>query len=344
MEQASLVVRILLAGVFLLSSLSKLLDRSSFQRSLVDFKVPRRLVKPLAYILPVIEAFAACALLIASTAVAGAVVLIGLLLVFTVVVTWNLYKGRTPNCGCFGVLSSDPISKKTLVRNAVLLGGATLVATASPSPSILNGIQAATGLDSVSIIVFSVGFVWLVGLTFLALQLLSQYGLLLNREGVLNAPHMPEAGIEIGNSAPEFEVEDAAGKPIALQTLLGRGQRLLFVFISTNCGPCEQILPQLSEWQRELQSAGVRLAIVSGGERDAILNKIQRYGLNNVLLDTQGSLLQSYQMMATPSAVVVGRDGKIASKTVLGESPIRDLVQSLQLHPTSQATELAAAD
>lgn len=344
MEQFSLIVRILLAGVFLLSSASKLLDRSSFQRSLADFNVPKRLVQPLSYILPVIEAFAAGALLIASTAVAGATVLIGLLVAFTVVVAWNLRKGRTPNCGCFGVLSNDPISKKTLVRNAVLLGGATLVATASPSPSILKEIQAATGLDSVSILVLSVGFVWLVGLTFLVLQLLSQYGILLNREGAINAPRVPEAGIAIGNSAPEFEIENAVGKPIALQTLLERGQKLLLVFISTNCGPCEQMLPQLNEWHQELQRAGVRLTIVSAGERDAILNKTRRYGLSNVLLDTQGSLLQSYQMMATPSAVVVGGDGKIASKTVLGENPIRDLVQSLRLHPTSQNTELVAAD
>ncbi len=70
------------------------------------------------------EAGAAIALIARPPLGAGAA---GLLLVaFTGVVTWALASDNQASCGCFGPLSSEPVSTATVVRNAGLLALAVL--------------------------------------------------------------------------------------------------------------------------------------------------------------------------------------------------------------------------
>ncbi len=56
----------------------------------------------------------------------GATVAGMLLVAFTGVVTWALASDKQASCGCFGPLSSEPVSTATVVRNAGLLALAVL--------------------------------------------------------------------------------------------------------------------------------------------------------------------------------------------------------------------------
>jgi len=73
----------------------------------------------------------------------------GLLLVaFTGVLTWALAADRQVSCGCFGPLSSEPVSSTTVFRNVVLLALAVMAGTrtnlAVPDLAALVAISVAT--------------------------------------------------------------------------------------------------------------------------------------------------------------------------------------------------------
>ena len=66
------------------------------------------------------ELGAAALVLVPATAWWGALVSLLLLASFTVAVSVNLGHGRTPECRCFGQLTSSTVGPATLIRNAVI--------------------------------------------------------------------------------------------------------------------------------------------------------------------------------------------------------------------------------
>jgi hypothetical protein len=124
LEPFLLGARLLLAAVFALSGLAKLADWGGSRRALVAFGVPVSFSSLLAALLPLAELAIAGLLLPADSARLGALGALILLLAFTTGIAANLFRGRTPECRCFGRLSSAPIGPGTLIRNLVF-GAAT---------------------------------------------------------------------------------------------------------------------------------------------------------------------------------------------------------------------------
>src|SRR3989442_5122353 len=120
MDIVLLLARFLLAVVFVVAGLAKLVDRAGSRQALIDFGVPARLVTPLAVLLPLAELAVAGALIPTASAWWGALGALALLLLFVVAIGYNLARGRTPDCHCFGQLQSAPAGWSTLVRNLVL--------------------------------------------------------------------------------------------------------------------------------------------------------------------------------------------------------------------------------
>ncbi|WP_232665273.1 MauE/DoxX family redox-associated membrane protein [Pseudonocardia sp. TRM90224] len=124
----------LLAAVFAVSSVGKLRSGAalrSFTRSVKDMDVlPAGAVGAVGVAVPVLEAVAAVALVVPATAVAGAVLALGLLAAFTVGVAAVLRRGTAASCLCFGV-TERPFGPRHLVRNGFLIAVALLAAVAS---------------------------------------------------------------------------------------------------------------------------------------------------------------------------------------------------------------------
>src|SRR5215213_3856997 len=127
MDAALLIARLVLAGVFTLAGLAKLSDLKGSRQAIIDFGVPSSIAAPLGLVLPVAELSVAATLLPASTAWWGALGALALLSVFVVGITYNLVRGRKPECHCFGQLHSAPAGWETLARNGVLTAVAGLV-------------------------------------------------------------------------------------------------------------------------------------------------------------------------------------------------------------------------
>ena len=114
------LARVLLAVVFAVAGLAKLADLAGSRQALRNFGVPALLVAPLGVLLPLAELAVAVALLPTLTAWGAAIGALALLFIFVAGISYNLARGRRPDCHCFGQLYSKPIGRSTLLRNLVL--------------------------------------------------------------------------------------------------------------------------------------------------------------------------------------------------------------------------------
>ena len=104
-----LIGRIVLATVFGVAGVAKLIDPLGSRKSLVDFGVPAFLARPVAMVLPAFELICAMALLRGRWAWFGASGALAMLLVFMAVIAISLARRRRPACHCFGQLHSAPV-------------------------------------------------------------------------------------------------------------------------------------------------------------------------------------------------------------------------------------------
>ena len=119
MEVILLLIRIILFGIFALAGIGKLLDLRGSEKAVKEFGVPEDLAKPFSVLLPVAEIFIAILLLFVQTSWLGAIGGFLLLLVFIGGMIFQMAKGNAPDCHCFGQIHSEPVSAKSLIRNAI---------------------------------------------------------------------------------------------------------------------------------------------------------------------------------------------------------------------------------
>lgn len=179
-----LLIRLVLAAVFLVAGLAKLADLAGSRQALRAFGVPARLADPFGLLFPLAELAVAVALVPPLTAWWGALGALLLLLLFVVGIAFNLARGRQPDCHCFGQLHSAPAGWPTLIRNLVLAAGAGLVVAfgrSTPGPGVLDWLAALTVTQRIEVLVGMVALVLLLGEGWLLVQILSQQGRLLLR-------------------------------------------------------------------------------------------------------------------------------------------------------------------
>jgi hypothetical protein len=142
----SWTVSLALTLVFGASAIIKFVDFREFRGALENYRiVPEQLSLPAAVIVPVSELAGVAGLLIPRFHLAAAMLLIVLVAVFTSAITLNLIRGRLYiDCGCFGPMLRQPLSKSLLVRNGVLMLLGAVVA-------LPNDARVITSLDIVTI-------------------------------------------------------------------------------------------------------------------------------------------------------------------------------------------------
>jgi thiol-disulfide isomerase/thioredoxin len=340
LEALLIVARLLLAAVFVVAAVTKLADRDGTREAVAEFGAPRSLALPLAILLPIVELAVAVFLLPAATAMAGLVGALMLLLVFSGAIAWNLARGRTPDCHCFGQLHSAPAGGGALARNGALAAVAALAVAgtaAEPGVSAVAWIGRLDGPDLLAFVVVAVAAILLVAAGAAFLTLLRSYGKVLLRverlERVLaeagiqvEAPEpVPEVGLPPGAPAPAFAVADIGGASVSLEDLLAPGQPLLLMFMSPRCGPCQELLPAVAEWQGE-HAERLTVAIAGDGTTEELRAEASEFDLDRILADEDGDVYSAYEANGTPSAVLVAPDGTIASYVASGRDAIETLV------------------
>jgi methylamine dehydrogenase accessory protein MauD len=333
-----LVARLLLVGMFAVAGLAKLADRAGSRQALINFGVPTALAAPGGTLLPLVELVVAALLIPPQTAWWGALGALLLLLAFVVGISYNLARGRTPDCHCFGQLHSAPVGWPTLVRNAVLAALAGVVLWQGPTypgASVVGWLGAVTAGQVVSMVGGLLLLALLLAEGWLLLNLLRQNGRLLLRIEALeerlgaapagNSATQPVIGLPVGTPAPSFELVSLDGAPLTLDVLRALGKPVMLVFSDPSCGPCTALLPDLARWQHEYADK-LSVVLVTRGSAGANRAKLAEHGLTHVLLQQDREVAQAYQAPGTPTAVIVRADGTIGSPLAPGAEAIVALV------------------
>jgi methylamine dehydrogenase accessory protein MauD len=330
MDVALLVARVLLVLVFSVAGTTKLADRVGSKQALVDFGVPRSLAAPLGVLLPLAELAVAAALIPTSTAWWGAVGALVLLLLFVVGISANLARGRKPECHCFGQLHSEPAGWKTLVRNGILAAVAGFVVWRGYGGVGPSAVGWLAGLSTAQLLGLGVS-VALVGMVaaqwWFLLGLLRQNGRLAMRLDALEdrLPEDPPARVPLGDTAPDFELQNLQGQKLTLEALRAPGKPVLLLFTDPNCGPCTAMIPDVGRWQ-EKHAQKLTVAVVSRGEPEENAISATEHGLRNVLLEEDWEVSDAYGVDSTPSAVLVRPDGTIGGPVLEGVDDVRDFL------------------
>lgn len=322
-----LVIRVLLAAIFAIAGVAKLMDLQGTRTAVAGFGVPERFSTLASIAIPGAELAAAVLIVPASTAVAGGWTAIALLVLFSLAAVTNLVRGRRPKCHCFGQLHSAPIGPGLLVRNAVLIGLAVVIVFNDGGPSLPAWLSALDDATRVGVIVGAVAFAGLAIEGAVIWTLFAKYGQLLLRVDALSLNSDGEAdGVEqMSRSAPEFTLAGLYGETMTLASLRARDRPVVLVFTDPNCAPCMALTPEIAVWQKTYESA-LTLAVVSRGTVEANRSKFESAGVAGVMIQLDNEVAADYQIAGTPSAILVTRDGAIASSVAAGAAAIRTLI------------------
>lgn len=138
-------------------------------------------------------------------------------------------------------------------------------------------------------------------------------------------------GLAVGTQAPTLKLPDLSGREINLADF--RGRETVLLFWNTGCGFCQQMLPQIKEWEANRPAGAPALLLVAAGGAEA--NKAQGL-MSTILIDDAFTAGSAFGASGTPSAVKVGNDGTIAAPLGVGAPAVMALL-------TGQPAPAAAA-
>src|SRR5215212_171868 len=328
MDAALLIARLVLAAVFTVAGVAKLLDLQGSRKAVIEFGLPAGLASPLALLLPLAELGVAVALIPASSAWLGALGAMGLLLMFVVGISVNLARGRKPDCHCFGQLHSAPAGWKSLARNGVLAAVAGFVLWAGyyggdAGPSALSWLEALSAAPLLAVFGGVVVLSLLAGQWWFLIHLLRQNGRLLVRLEAVETSlasngsavglshngsplHQEAEGLPVGSEAPQFSLSGIYGETLTLDALRSWGKKVMLLFTDPGCGPCNAMLPEVGRWQEE-HAHKLTLALVGRREVEENNTKAQEHALENVVLQKVWEVSEAYEVRGNPRALCSSR-------------------------------------
>ena len=339
--------QLLLAVIFTIAGVAKLVDRAGTREAAEAFRVSPRLAPAVAVSLPIVELAVAAALVPAAAVIWGALAAVALLLIFSLAVARSLRAGSTPDCNCFGGLAQTEVGRGTLARNLLLAAASGMVALSSSREplSAFYWITIPAPADRVWIFLL---VVCVIGLVLFCWQLLRQNGRLLLRldaEGFGAASAKPGAlslpPLQIGSAAPAFSGRDLGGAPVSLESLRALGHPVVLFFTDPGCGACELVLEVVAQAQRE-RADRLTVAVLSSGSIDRIEAKATEFGLDRVVPQEGEDLLDAYRVHGVPAVIEIDSRGSISKAVALGPNAVREMVLGDSAQAADEPLGLAA--
>lgn len=140
MDELVLACRFALATTFFLAGLSKISNRQAFAQVVSRYNIlPERYSNAVAIWLPRFEILSAVLLGVGVLMPLVAAALLVALVVFTGAVIFNLVRGQSMDCGCFGSTAGRTITWFSVLRNLVLISIAVVVVRSPGTSFSLTG-------------------------------------------------------------------------------------------------------------------------------------------------------------------------------------------------------------
>ncbi|WP_377864851.1 TlpA family protein disulfide reductase [Bacillus sp. R86525] len=127
-------------------------------------------------------------------------------------------------------------------------------------------------------------------------------------------------GIEIGKSAPDFELTKLDGAKVKLSDL--KGKKVILNFWATWCGPCQQEMPDMEAFYKEHKENVEILAInytpsEKGGGEEKVSNFAKEKGITfPILLDKNIDVTTAYKVITIPTSYFIDTKGVIQDKFI----------------------------
>jgi peroxiredoxin len=164
-------------------------------------------------------------------------------------------------------------------------------------------------------------------LAWLLFDVLRQQGRLLLRIEALEAPKDgseawdarddAHRGLPLATTFPSFRLPDLHGQEVTLEDL--RGQRVVLVHWSPECGFCRQIAGDLVRLQADLRRRKTEIVLVSYGSAASNQALLEEHQLDcNVLLQPEGGTVAGFARMGTPAAYLLDEKGRVAKPVAVG--------------------------
>lgn len=338
MELALIILRLFLATIFVVAAASKLSDREGTRNAVAAFGVPTGLIAFAGIALPIVELLVAAMLIPAVTSWYGAVGAVVLLGAFTIAIIVQLIKGNTPDCHCFGQISSGSIGYSTVFRNLVLITPAIVLVYRGVAGQGKEVTQLGQN-DVQLILVLTVVLLLCLAIDLLRKVLTKQSELDLKLDVIAISSVEPTAverenagdphdGMPIGAILPVHELKDTDNAVVLTNELLQDGRGALLLFVSASCSPCKAMVPKFREWTSELTEK-TNVYLISSGSADENIKKFGDTPSMPLLLQNGRAFANEIGAKWTPSAIYINANGRVASHLAAGDGAISQLVEDL---------------
>ena len=126
-------------------------------------------------------------------------------------------------------------------------------------------------------------------------------------------------GIEIGKSAPDFELTKLDGTNVKLSDL--KGKKVILNFWATWCGPCQQEMPDMEAFYKEHKENVEILAINYTPSEKVGAEKVSNFAKEKgitfpILLDKNIDVTTAYKVITIPTSYFIDTKGVIQDKFI----------------------------
>lgn len=135
-------------------------------------------------------------------------------------------------------------------------------------------------------------------------------------------------GIEVGNKAPDFEIETLSGEKVNLSDY--KGKPVMLNFWATWCPPCRVEIPDMQKFheKHEVEVLAVNL-LDTEMKKGHVQQFVDEFGMTfTVGLDGDGAVSNKYRINPIPTTYMIDSEGIIRHKS-LGAMPYDTMVEHL---------------
>lgn len=145
-------------------------------------------------------------------------------------------------------------------------------------------------------------------------------------ERSLHESKIEREGLKAGTPAPSFTLPDVHGHTVSLEEY--RGRKVLLVFTDPQCGPCDQLAPDLVRLHEQHHDNGFALIMVGRGDAEENRRKAEAHGFEfPVVMQERWKLSREYGIFATPVGFLINEEGVIAKNVGKGADEILALAR-----------------